>query len=105
MVRITTHEFAMKISCETKLQHQGYEIRQYSIYHGNKRFGKKCLQYLHINMNHWIITPLDLTSKYMQCNLYHSKEFNDKKNCEYMKFKLSELMNIQQLNYTYANVL
>jgi hypothetical protein len=43
--------FAMKISYETKLQHQGYEIRQYSIYHGSKRFGKKCLQYLHIYMN------------------------------------------------------
>jgi hypothetical protein len=58
----------------------------------------------HINMNRWIITSLDLTSKYMQCNLYHSKTLHDKKNCEYLKLKLSELMNIQHLNYTYKCV-
>jgi len=97
--------FAMKISYETKLQHQGYEIRQYSIYHGSNIFGKKCLQYLHINMNHWIITSLDLTSKYMRCNVYHWKTIHDKKICEYMKLKLSELMNIQHMDYTYANVM
>ncbi len=28
---------AMKILYETKLQHQGYGIHQYSIYHGHKR--------------------------------------------------------------------
>jgi hypothetical protein len=97
--------FAMKISYETKLQHQGYEIHQYSIYHGSNIFGKKCLQYLHINMNHWIITSLDLTSKYMQCNVYYWKTIHDKKICEYMKLKLSELMNIQHMDYTYANVM
>jgi len=38
---------AMKMLLETKLQHQGCESHQYSIYYESKRFENKCLQYEH----------------------------------------------------------
>jgi hypothetical protein len=41
----------------------------------------------------------------MQCTLYASKILHEKKNGGYTKLKRSELMNIQHVNYTYANVM
>jgi len=81
---------AMKVLFETKLQHQGYESHQYSIYYISKGFENKCFQCLHKNMNHWI--------------LYDSRTPHDKILCANTKLKMSELMNIKNLNYTYANV-
>ncbi len=37
----------MKMLFETKLQHQGYESHQYSIYYKSRTFENKCFQYLH----------------------------------------------------------
>jgi hypothetical protein len=33
----------VKVLFETKLQHQGYEFHQYSIYYKSRRFENKCL--------------------------------------------------------------
>jgi hypothetical protein len=52
-------DVTMKVLFETKLQHQGYEYHKYSIYYKSRRFEKQCLQYLHINMNHWILIALN----------------------------------------------
>jgi hypothetical protein len=49
----------MKVLFETKLQHQGYESHQHSIYYKSRRFENECLQYLHINMNHWTLVALN----------------------------------------------
>jgi hypothetical protein len=53
----------MKVLFGTKLEHQGYDSHQYSIYYGTRRFENKCFQYLHINMKDWILydsrTPHD----------------------------------------------
>ncbi len=38
MVRAQHTDIAMKILYETKLQHQGYESHQHSLYYGSKTF-------------------------------------------------------------------
>jgi hypothetical protein len=91
MVKIQHIDVAMMVLFEKKLQHQGYESHQYSIYYISRRFENKCFQYLHINMNHWI--------------LYDSRTPHDKILYANTKLKLNELMNIDNLNYTYANVM
>ncbi len=93
------HMYAtMKILHETKLQHQGYESHQYSLYYGSTKFEKKCLQYLHINMKHWILTSLDPTNTHTPCILYDSKTHYDKVLCENTTLKISKLLNIDHLN-------
>jgi hypothetical protein len=71
----------MKMLFETKLQHQGYESHQYSIYYESKRFENKCFQYLHINMNHSILEALNPSNTYMPCILHDSKTPHDKILC------------------------
>jgi hypothetical protein len=95
-------DVAMKILHETKLQHQGYESHQYSLYYGSKKFEKKCLQYLHINMNHWILASLNLTNTNTPYILYDSKTHYDKVLCENTTLKISRLLSIDHLNYIYC---
>jgi hypothetical protein len=101
MVRVKTHGYYNEI----KLQHQGYESHQYSLYYGSKKFGKKCLQHLHINMNHWILTSLDPTNAHTPYILYDSKTPYDKILCKNTTLKISKLFNIDHLNHIYANVM
>jgi hypothetical protein len=76
----------MKMLFETKLQHQGYESHQYSIYYESRRFENKCLQYLHIHMNHWILATLNPSNTYMPCILHDSKTPHDKILCANTKY-------------------
>ncbi len=48
----------MKMLFETKLQHQGYESHQYSIYYKSRRLENKCLQYLSTHKHE----PLDFSN-------------------------------------------
>jgi hypothetical protein len=66
---------------------------------------KIILQYLHMNLNHWILTSLHPTNTYMPCILYDKKISFDIMHCENLKLKISELMNIDNLNYIYENVM
>jgi hypothetical protein len=70
-----------------------------------KSLKRKCLQYLHINMRHWILTSLDPTNTHTPCILYDSKTPYDKVLCENTKLKISKLLNIDHLNYIYAYVM
>jgi hypothetical protein len=54
-------------------------------------------------MNHWILTSLDLTNTHTPRILYDSKY--DKVLCENTTLKISKLLNIDRLNYIYANVM
>jgi hypothetical protein len=96
---------AMKVLFETKLQHQGYESHQYSIYYENKRFENKCLQCLHENKNHWILVALNPSNTYMPCILHDLKTSHDKILCANTKIKINELINIDNFNYIYTNVM
>ncbi len=87
----------------TLQQHHGYECHQYSLYYGSKKFEKICFQYLHINMNHWILASLDPTNTHTPCILYDSKY--DKILCENTTLNISKLLNIDHLNCIYANVI
>jgi len=105
MVKVTTHGCYNENIYETKLQHQGYESHQYSLYYGSKKFEKKSLQYPHINMKHWILASLDPINTHTPCILYDSKTPYDKVLCENTKLKISKLLNIDHLNYIYAYVM
>jgi hypothetical protein len=56
-------------------------------------------------MKHWILTSLDLTNTHSPCILYDSKTPYDKVLCENTTLKISKLLNIDHLNYIYANVM
>ncbi len=54
-------------------------------------------------MNHWILASLDPIITHTPCMLYDSKY--DKILCENTTLKISKLLNIDHLNYMYANVM
>ncbi len=70
-----------------------------------KSLKRKCLQYLHINMRHWILTSLDPTNTHTPCILYDSKTPYDKILCGNRTLKISKLLNFDHLKYIYANVM
>jgi len=70
-----------------------------------KSLKKKCLQYLHINMKHWILASLDPTNTHIPYILYESKTPYDKVLCENTTLKISKLLNIDHLDYIHANVM
>ncbi len=73
-------DIAMKILYETKLQHK--DINFINIQYVNKMFEKKNLHYLHMNLDHWLLTSLHPTNTYMPCILYDSKIPRDIMLCE-----------------------
>ncbi len=56
-------------------------------------------------MNHWILASLDLSYTHTPCILYDSKTRYDKVFCENTTLKIIKLLNIDHLNYIYANVM
>jgi len=52
-------------------------------------------------MNHWILASLDPINTHTPCILYDLKYVF----CEITTLKLSKLLNIDHLNYIYANVM
>ncbi len=86
--------------------HRGFGFVTHIAFRTHEIFGRcfdKCSKWP--CCNHWFIAFLYLTNKYVQCILYALKTLCEKQNGEYTKLKLSELMNIQHLNYTYVNVM
>jgi hypothetical protein len=58
-----------------------------------------------MDMNHWILASLDLTNKYMLRILYNSKTPHEEVFCENTQLYINKLMNVDNLNYIYANVI
>jgi hypothetical protein len=89
---------------------QNYNIKDMNLINihyivDGKSLEKKCLQYIHINMKHWILTSLNPTNTHTPCILYDSKTPYDKVLCENVTLKISKLLNIDHLNHIYANVM
>ncbi len=56
-------------------------------------------------MKHWILASLDPTNTHTPYILYESKTPYDKVLCENTTLKISKLLNIDHLDYIYANVM
>ncbi len=97
---------AMKVLFETKLQHQGYESYQYSIYYESRRFENKCFSistHKYEPLNSSSIKPFKHIICHVFCMIQEPYMITYFVQIQFLK--KSELMNIDNLNYTYANVM
>jgi hypothetical protein len=88
-----------------KLQSLGYEQHTYAIIGKNCTCIKKCFQHIFINNNHWILIKIHMIIPNLHCTIYDSHMPKMKKLPSNTILLLCKLINVNNLLYTYANVI
>jgi len=87
------------------LQSLGYEQHTYAIIGKKCTRVKKCLQHIFINNYHWILAKIHMSPPNLHCTIYNSHMPMMKKLPSNTIQLLCKLINVNNLLYTYANVM
>jgi hypothetical protein len=96
---------AMQILYVEKLQSVGHEQHTYAIIGKRCTCVKKCLQHIFINDDHWILVKIHMSIPNLYCTTYDSHMPRMKKLLSNTIQLLCKLINMNNLLYTYANVM
>jgi hypothetical protein len=96
---------AMQILYVEKLQSLRHEQHTYAIIGKRCTCVKKCLQHIFINDDHWILVKIHMSIPNLYCTTYDSHMPRMKKLLSNTIQLLCKLINMNNLLYTYANVM
>jgi len=95
----------MQILYVEKLQSLGYEQHTYAMIGKKCTRVKKCLQLMFINNYHRILVKTHMSPPNLHCIIYNSHMLMMKKLSSNTIQLLCKLINVNNLLYTYANVM
>jgi len=98
-------ESAMQILYVEKLQSLRYEKQTYTIIGKKCTSIKKCFQHIIINNDHWILIKIHMSTPNLHYMIYNSHMSMTKKLPNNTIQLLCKLINVNNLLYTYANVM
>jgi hypothetical protein len=94
----------MQILHVQKLQLLGYQQHTYAIIGTIHRYLTNCLQHIFINNNHWILVKIHASTLNLHYTIYDSNKLTKKLPNDTIQL-LTNIINVKNLLYSYANVM